>query len=224
MEEKIRVAILEDHQSIIDGYFYRLSVNPNIIVVASITFGSQLEPLFQDHTVDVLILDISVEMSFGNPNPFPILFTIPKLLEKNPGLSILVVSIHNQPGIIRAVLDAGARGYIIKDDRKSIANLAEVIEKIHHEQTFLSPQVKQILNIEKLSPINLSDRQREILSMCASQPGASITQLAKKLDIAPSTMRNLLSGIYQILHVNNRSTAIMKAREMGIITPNEPGV
>lgn len=224
MKDQIYIAILEDHQSIIDGYLYRLKYSPNIKVVGTVNYGNQLEPLLNTYPVDVLILDITVQTSAENPNPFPILFTIPKILNAHPDLSILVVSMHNQSGIIKAILDMGIRGFIIKDDRRSIANLAEVVHKIHLGQTYLSPQVQQLLYHKELPSINLSDRQLEILSLCASHPGASINQLAQELKIAPSTMRNILSNIYQILKVRNRATAIMKARQMGLITPDEPGI
>lgn len=223
MNEKIRVAILEDHQSIIDGYVYRLSFFPEIKVVGGITFGDQLFPFLKTNDVDVLILDISVQTSFDNPNPFPILFTIPRVLKQFPGLSILVISMHNQPGIIQALLNIGVRGYIVKDDRKSIASLADIIQTIHQGQIYLSPELHQILPYKFSPGIELNDRQLEVLSLCASHPGDSLNTLAEELEIASSTMRNLLSNIYQILDVSNRAAAILKARQMGIITPDEPG-
>ncbi len=224
MNEKIRLAIFEDHQSIIDGYLYRLSFLPDIEVVGTIAFGEQLIPFLSNHRIDVLILDISVQTSIENSNPFPILHTIPKILDQYPGLSILVISMYIQPGIIKSVLDIGVCGYIVKDDRKSIANLADVIQKIHQGQKYLSPQVQKILRYKTCIGIELSDRQLEILSLCASQPGAPLNKLAKDLGIAQSTMRNILSTIYQSLDVTNRTAAIIKARRMGIITPDEPGV
>lgn len=223
MNGKIQVAILEDHQSIIDGYLYRLSFSPEILVVGTMTFGEQLFPFFKEYYVDVLILDISVYNSVDDPNPFPILHTIPKILSQYPRLSILVISMHNQPGIIRAVLDVGVSGYIVKDDRKSIANLAEIVHTIHRGKIYYSPQTQQILRHSDYLGMELRDRQLEILSLCASKPGVPSSQLAEELLIAPSTMRNILSTIYQSLGVTNRTAAIIKARQLGIITPNEPG-
>src|SRR5215211_4034572 len=85
--EKVRVAILDDHQSIIDGYIFRFSRTPEIEVVAIASYGEELEPLLAKHRVDVLLLDLSVRTSPENPNPFPILHTIPKLLQKYGHLS-----------------------------------------------------------------------------------------------------------------------------------------
>jgi DNA-binding NarL/FixJ family response regulator len=223
MVQKIKVAVLDDHQSIIDGYQYRLSRNPNIEVVATSNYGEELPALLSRQKVDVLILDISVPSGPGNPNPYPVLNTIPKLINKYPEMNILVISMHNQPGIIRAVLETGSKGYILKDDRATISKLGDVIEQISRGNPYLSQQAQDILEDPFPVGSRLSIRQLEALSVCASQPGATTVQLADILGIAPSTMRNLLSGVYQNLRVPNRSAAIAKARQMGLITPEDPG-
>ena len=63
--EKVRVAILDDHQSIIDGYIYRLSSTPEIEVVATANYGEELEPVLAKYPADVLLLDLSVRTSTG---------------------------------------------------------------------------------------------------------------------------------------------------------------
>src|SRR6266498_4660772 len=117
MNEKIHVTILDDHQNIIDGYVYRLSSNPQIEVAATINFGDELEWNLAEHPTDVLLLDVNVPTSSENPNPYPILHVIPKLLQTYKSLSILVISMYAERGLIRAVMEAGASGYILKDDQ-----------------------------------------------------------------------------------------------------------
>ena len=107
MSEKIRVTILDDHQNIIDGYMYRLSAVSQIEVVATISYGEELESTIAKHPTDVLLLDVNVPTSPENPNPYPILHAIPKLLQIYPELNILVISMHAERGLIRAVMDAG---------------------------------------------------------------------------------------------------------------------
>jgi len=96
MVDKIRVAILEDHQSVVDGYLYRLGQTPEIEVVAMAALGEELKPMLADHPADVLILDVGVRTARDNPNPYPILQTIPELLGHYPDLAILVISMYNQ--------------------------------------------------------------------------------------------------------------------------------
>ena len=92
--EKVSVAILDDHQSIIDGYLYRLGQTKEIEVVGTATHGEELEPLLARQAVDVLLLDLSVRTSGENSNPFPILHIIPKLLQKYSNMSVLVISMY----------------------------------------------------------------------------------------------------------------------------------
>ena len=221
---KIKVAILEDHLSIIDGYRYRLSQASDIYIVGTLNFGEELIPFLAQHDVDVLILDISVPTSQDNSNPYPILYTIPKLLKDYPQLKILIITMHNQLSIMRAILETGISGYVFKDDRVTLSKLKEVIRLVVKGEFYLSEQVfEKTSKFYSLDGI-LSSRQLQALSLCASYPGDTATALAEKLGVAPSTMRNLLSRIYKSLNVSNRSEALIKARDLGLITPDEPGV
>jgi DNA-binding NarL/FixJ family response regulator len=222
--EKVRVAILDDHQSIIDGFVYRFSSTPNIEVVATATYGEELEPLLVKHSVDVLLLDLSVRTSPENPNPFPIMHTIPKLLQRYSNLSILVISMFAEPGLMRSLIEAGASGYVLKDDQAAFRDLGNVVLSIAHGGIFFSKkahnlymQADRLENGERLTP-----RQLEVISLCAAYPDASTSDLAEMMSISNSTVRNLLSSVYLRLGVHSRTAAVEKAREMGLVTPRPP--
>ncbi len=138
---KIKVVILDDHQGIIDGYLYRLGEAPNIEVVATIHYGADLETTLAENAAQVLILDIQVPVSLENKNPYPILNAIPRVLKNFPGLTVIVISMYAQRTLIKAVLDAGASGYILKDDQNSIRELASIIKIIVEGGIHLSPSV-----------------------------------------------------------------------------------
>jgi two-component system nitrate/nitrite response regulator NarL len=221
---KVRVAILDDHQSIIDGFIYRLSSTPEIAVVATVTYGEELEPLLAKHQTDVLLLDLSVSTAPDNPNPFPILHTIPRLLQKYPNLNVLVISMFAEPGLMRSLIQAGASGYILKDDQSAFRELGNVVLSIAHGGVFFSKkahnlymQADHIENGEMLTP-----RQMEVISLCAAYPDASTAELAEMMSISNSTVRNLLSSLYLRLGVHSRTAAVEKAREMGLVTPRPP--
>ena len=118
---------MDDHQSIVDGYLYRLSKVSEIEVVRTLAYGDDLEPALKEHPVDVLVLDVEVPASPKNLNSYPILHIIPKLMQVYPNLAILVISMHNEPGLIRAIVDAGAAGYILKSDSNKIQELGKWI-------------------------------------------------------------------------------------------------
>ena len=220
--EKISVAILDDHQSIIDGYLFRLSQTPEIEVVGTVAYGAELEPMLSEHSVDVLILDIQVPTSSVNPNPYPILHLIPRLLQKNPNLNVLVISFHKQAAIIKSVMEMGASGYILKEDYATIQALGDVVCAIARGNIYFSQQAFQLLAKKIPEDSLLTARQLEVLSLCAAFPDATTAELANRIGIANSTLRNLLSGAYIRLNVRNRTSAIAKARQLGIITPPPP--
>ena len=220
MNEIIRVAILDDHQAVMDGYVYRLSKAGDIEVTAQLMYGEEVEPALQVQQADVLILDISVPTSPSNPNPFPILFLVPRLVEKYPDLSVLIISMHSQRSLVRLLLDAGANGYILKDDRSAIMDLPAVIRLIHKGGIYFSQKISEMVTSKPDENENmLTPRQLEVLSYCAAYPEITTSQLASQLNISPSTVRNLLSGAYLRLDVPNRSAAIAKARQLQLISP-----
>jgi two-component system nitrate/nitrite response regulator NarL len=223
MEQRIRVAILDDHQSIVDGYVYRLEKVKQVEIVAIMGFGDELEPTLQKIPTDVLLLDVSVPTSKENRNPYPILHAIPRLLQAHQNLNILVISMHTERGLIRAVMEAGANGYILKDDQAILKDLGSVVKivaggGIHFSQMAHESYAKYLsTNTNDLTP-----RQLEVLSLCTAYPDFSTADLARKLSVSNSTVRNLLSNAYFKLDVHNRAGAIAKARQLGIITPHQP--
>ena len=221
---KVRVAILDDHQSIIDGYIYRLDNTPGVEVVATATFGEELEPMLMTNRVDVLLLDLSVHTSEENSNPFPILYIIPKLLQKYPDLVVLVISMFIEPGLMRAIVEAGASGYMLKDDTEAFRELGNVVLSVAHGGIYFSKKVHNLYVQagQTGNGMTLTPRQLELLSLCAAYPDFSTADLAQKMSVSNSTVRNLLSSAYLRLNVHSRTAAIEKARELGLITPRPP--
>jgi len=224
MTDKIRVAILENHQGIIDGYQFRLTSTPDIEIVATATYGEELEPMLAQVPADVLILDVHVPTSQENINPYPILYLIPRLLQTYPNLVILVISMHTQRRLIESVMEAGASGYILKDDYATIRDLASVIRSVANGGIHLSQSAYQKLDKGYSGSMDraLAPRQLEVLSLCAAFPNISTAEVASKLCVANSTIRNLLSGAYLKLNVRNRAAAVAKARQMGLLPPDVP--
>jgi two-component system, NarL family, nitrate/nitrite response regulator NarL len=226
MTNRIRVAILDDHQGIIDGYLYRMGQVDDIIVTATASFGEELEPILAKKAVDVLILDVYVPTSRENPNPYPILHLIPRLLELYPHLEILAVTMHAQRTLIQALMDAGVSGFVLKDDQAAIHELASVIRTVARGGIYLSPLAYQLLMRHPTGELSqpLSARQSQALSLCAAYPDANTADLAKMMKVAESTLRNLLSGSYLKLNVRTRAAAVAKARQMGLISPDGPTI
>ncbi len=212
----IKVAILDDHQSIIDGYIHRLEAEPGILVVASGRYGSDLETILSGQAVDVLLLDLSIPASPGNQNLFPVLFELPHIVAAYPDLKVIIVSVFNQPSLIKALNEIGINGYVFKDDEQSIKLLAQVVRLVAGGGVYFSPGIHQDLT-ESSTEKKLTARQLEAISLCLAYPDLSSNQLAAKLEISPSTFRNLMTSVYQYLGVRTRAAAIARAQRLGIL-------
>lgn len=216
----VRVVILEDHLTIIDGYRYRLTASAGFEIVGVASYGEDLEPLLVRANADLVIMDVTVPTSANNPNPYPILSYLPHLHQRWPNLTLLVISMHAESALIRAAMRAGASGYILKEDQASLADLPAITRAVLAGNIFLSPQAEQQWrkrHAEAGAP--LTPRQLEALSLCAAYPDLSTQALAERLSVAASSFRNLLSGAYLRLNVSTRAGAVAEARRRGLITP-----
>ncbi len=224
MPKKIRVAALDDHLGIIDGYLYRLNRSPEVEMVGAATNAADFEKLLTTQAVDLVFLDVWAPTSPDNSNPYPILHFIPQLLENYPHLAILVISAVSERALIQGVIEAGANGYILKEDTASIQNLAAIIAAVADGGIHLSPLAGEQLRKRqtKTGEPALTPRQLEALSLAASHPDWSRGALAKGMAISNSTFRNLLHNSYLRLGVNTLSAAIFRARQLGMITPQNP--
>jgi len=134
-----------------------------------------------------------------------------------PELIILVISMHAQRTMIKTILKAGTSGYILKDDYDSIRNLGKIVETLAKGGTFMSNRVRDIFFNWHANDFLLTQRELEVLSICAAYADESTAELAERLDVANSTVRNFLHKIYIKLQVHGRAAAILKAQEIGIL-------
>lgn len=225
MVRKIRITILDDHQSTVDGYLYRLGNLSDIEIVATLRYGEELASSLEQHPTDVLLLDFSIPTSLSNPNIYPTLTEIPKLLQLYPNLDVLMISMFAERSIIRAVMEAGASGYILKDDSTAIQDLANIIRSVADGGIYLSQRAGELYQKRADSnDSNLSRRQLEVLLLCAAYPSSKTAELAHKMSVSNSTVRNLLSGAYLKLDAHTRAGALEKARKLGLITSEVPAI
>ncbi len=223
MAKKIRVTILDDHQSTVDGYLYRLGSVPAIGIVATLRYGEELVKSLAEHQTDVLLLDFSIPTSPTNSNIYPTLTEIPRLLQLYPNLDVLMISMFAERSIIRAVMEAGASGYILKDDSAAIQALPDIVTSVADGGIYLSQRAGELYQKrDNTDDSTLTRRQLEVLLLCAAFPSSKTAELAQKMCVSNSTVRNLLSGAYLKLDVHTRAAALEKARKLGLIKSEVP--
>ncbi|MFH2038192.1 MAG: response regulator transcription factor [Chloroflexota bacterium] len=216
MDNAVRVAILDDHQSILDGFQYRLMQTKEIKVVASASYGEDLIPMLQKNQVDVLLLDLSVPTSVENGNQFPMIFALKTLQNEFPSVKVIIISNFKEKALVKSAIDRGVRGYIYKDDHASIQQLSRIVLIVSAGGNYFSAGVYSEMAQES-SKINLTPRQKEVLEVASAFPDDSTDELAGRMNISGSTLRNILSTSYARLGVHNRNSAIDKIRQMGIV-------
>ena len=215
MKDTVRVVILDDHQSIIDGFIYRLSPAKDIKVVDSSLYGDDLVPMLKKNKVDVLLLDLSVPISVDNSSQFPMIFKLKEIAKEFPQIKVIVISTFKARGLVKAAIESGVRGYIFKDDQVSIKQLARIVMIVAGGGNYYSQGAYFDLPDEKTWK-QITPRQMEVLTMAAAYPDDSTNELAKRLKISGSTLRNILSNAYTRLGVHTRSAALERIRTLKI--------
>lgn len=224
MSSTIRVAILEDHQIVVDGYSFRLQGAPEFEIVGIAATYSDWEPLLAAHPADVALMDVKVPMAPDNPDPYPILRVLPQLIQTYPEMAFLIISAYAEPTLIQGIMEAGANGYILKEDNALLRELKTILASVVLGRgIYLSPQAKELLLQRQTRRVELSltPRQVEALALCAAYPNSSTKELAAQMNVAFSTLRNLLSQSYLRLGVSGRNAAILKAQQLGLLTSAE---
>lgn len=224
-ESKIKIILLEDHPMTLDGYLSKLTPARDIEVGPTLSYGEDLEPALAGYPADVLLMDLQVPTSPTNSNPFPVWHVLTRVVEKYPKLAILILSMFNSPAMIDNALEAGINGYILKDDIIAYRDLPAIVRMAAQGSAYFSPSVRQRwLDRRKndLSEPLLSPRQLEALSLCATYPNENLGQIAERMHVAQSTLRNLLSRAYLKLEVNNRGAAVNLCYQHGLLVTNPP--
>jgi DNA-binding CsgD family transcriptional regulator len=84
-------------------------------------------------------------------------------------------------------------------------------------EIYFSPSLLPVVKTVNYEEPLLTPRQAEVLALCAAHPNETTAQLAERMHVAHSTVRNLLSGVYTKLGINNRTAAVARAQELGLI-------
>ena len=219
----LRVAVLDGYQGILDGYHFRLDKLTNIKIVAEALNGAEFEEQLAEHPADIALMTLRVPAARDNPAYYPLVHAIPRLHNQYPQLTVLVFSGLADPRQIRSVMAAGARGYILKDDAQIYPVLPQVLYSISQGGVFYSPTAQIALRQTDFDlggqPL-LTPRQLQALALCATYPRESLSQLAVRISVTPSTVRNLLSQAYERLEVRSREQAVMRAQKLGLLVNN----
>jgi len=210
----LRIAIADDHPLVRSGLRALLTAAEDLEVVGEAATGEEAMMLAASLHPDVIVMDLRMPGING-------IEATRRILQANPHMRILVVTLFEDDDSVFAALRAGARGYILKD-----ANEVEVLRAIRAVSSgdaIFSATIAQRLIEFFASPRpaqaalpfpDLTDREREILTLIAQ--GRKNAEIAQSLVITTKTVRNYISSIFGKLQVADRAQAIIRAREAGL--------
>lgn len=196
---KIRVYIADDHAIIRDGLRALLEGKDDIEVVGDAGDGRQAVKEAGELRPDVVVMDISMPHRNG-------IEATALLREKSPATRVLILSMHATTEHVFRALQAGARGYVIKNSAG--AELVEAVRTVYAGKRYFSPKVSDLLVEDYVrenrttSPVEaLSTREREILQLIAE--GHTSAEVGRMLSLSPKTVETYRSRLMQKIGVED---------------------
>lgn len=209
----IRVLLADDHALVRRGIREFLEISPDIQVLAEASDGAEALRLMRELQPDVAVLDIQM------PAPNGIEVTRQARAEHLP-IGILILTAYEDPPYIKAVLQAGANGYVLKN--VDAEDLIEAVRAVHEGKSVLDPVLARKVLSNSAPPPDaevepLSDRELDVLRLAAT--GLTNKAIGVALDISDRTVQGHLAKIYDKLHAASRTEAVMRAVSLGWLPP-----
>lgn len=203
--QPIKVLLVDDHPVVRTGLRALLEGFEGVQVIGEAADGAEaLDKV--DEGIDVVVMDIEMPGLDG-------IATTARITAQN-GPPVLILTTYDTQSDVLAAVDAGAKGYLLKDAAPEKLRRA-IMDTAAGKPTLSSEVAALLMNRMQQPRLSLSSREVELLAQLAT--GATNKQLAKSLFISEATVKTHLVHIYQKLGVTNRTAAINMAREQRLI-------
>lgn len=197
----IRLLLAEDQALLLGALAALLDLEPDLEVVGRARNGDEARALFLEHAPDLLVTDIEMPGATG--------LELAEWVRANrPQAGVLVLTTFARPGYLRRALEAGVRGYLLKETPAE--RLADAIRRVHRGERVIDPALA-LTAFDSKDP--LTDRERQVLRLAGE--GLSNAEIGRRLHLADGTVRNYLSEAIGKLNADNRIEAFRIARDQG---------
>ncbi len=198
----ISVVLAEDQALVLGALAALLSLESDITIVARVGDGEAALDAVRAHRPDILLSDIEMPKLTG-------LDVAEALTREKASTKVFIVTTFGRVGYLRRAMDAGVRGYLLKDTPSEV--LAAAIRKVAAGGRAIAPELADAAWDAPSNP--LSDRERAVLRH--ADEGCSNKDIARMLDLSPGTVRNYLSEASTKLGAASRIEAARIARNKG---------
>jgi two-component system response regulator DesR len=197
----IRILLAEDQKLLLGAIGQLLDLEDDLAVVGRAEDGDAARRLVDETRPDIVVADIEMPGMTG-------LELAEWLREAQPDTRVMILTTFARPGYLRRALDAGVRGYLLKETPAE--QLADAIRRIHRGERAIAPELA-LTAFDHADP--LTDRERQVLRLAGD--GLSNAEIGKRLYLAEGTVRNYLSEAIGKLDADNRIDAWRIARDQG---------
>jgi two-component system response regulator NreC len=209
-DEAITVVLADDHELVRDGIRMVLEAEPDIEVVAQAGDAETAARYVLGHKPAILVLDLSMP---GRPS----LDLMPQMMESSPETAVIVVTMQDEPVFARRALQAGAKGFVVK--QSAARELVAAIRSVLDGQTYINPNLGARLAAEPDAPDGppdaLTPREIEVLGLLAL--GYMNPEIADKLVLSVRTVETHRANIQRKTGISTRAELIAYAIENNLV-------
>jgi DNA-binding NarL/FixJ family response regulator len=212
---RLTVLIADDHAVVREGLRGMLSAEPGLTVIAEAGSGDEAVTMARQHRPDVVLMDLRMPGGDGVTATAGVLAAV-------PGTRVVVLTTYETDADIVRAVEAGATGYLLKDTPR--ADLIAAIRAAARGETVLGPTVagRLVSHLRRPAVEPLSGRETEVLALVAS--GQTNAEIGRALFIGEATVKTHLLRAFSKLGVSDRTAAVTKAIELGMLpTPGSTG-
>lgn len=207
---EIRIMIVDDHDLLRGGLINMLDAFDDLVLVAEATNGSEAIQLCKEQAIDVILMDLEMPVMDG-------ITAIEHIHAEYPDIRIIALTTFKDKNLVQGALQAGAISYLLKN--VSIDDLSQAIREAYEGQSVLAPEATQVLISTTTQPPipgeALTEREQEVLELLVD--GLSNQEIANKLSISHSTVKNHVSSVLSKLNANNRAEAVALALKNNLV-------
>jgi RNA polymerase sigma factor (sigma-70 family) len=212
----IRVLLADDHGVVRKGLRFLLERQPDMEIVGEAADGREAVRLAEAANPDIVIMDIAMPLLNG-------IEATAQIVKRNPAIAVIILSVHSDEDYLLSSLNAGAKGYLLKDSAE--VDLVRAIQAVRKGTPFFSPEIAKTMledYMRFLQQRNLQDsydllteREKEVLQLLAE--GKSNKEVASILDVSVYTVDSHRTHLMQKLNLHNTAEIVLYAVRKKII-------
>jgi DNA-binding NarL/FixJ family response regulator len=206
MADKLTVLLVDDHSLVRKGFRRMLEDDPAIKVVGEASEGQEAVKLAFELRPTVIVMDCALPGISG-------IDATRRILAKMPAVAILMLSMHSEDTLIRQALEAGARGYILKNALDM--DLVNAIKRVAKGQLVLDPQLTKTEALKGERDFGLTPRELEILQHIVA--GRSNKEIAAELKLSANTVAVHRANIMDALGIHKTAELVTYAIRNGLV-------